>query len=159
MVSRSSSLLVAFVACTPFFACGHAPPPDPLDVIAAREVHARWSIVKRPAPPDATDWHNPVLVSLVVDGQVIDATEGSECALGGEWKGDAHPVSMVHCTFIGPGESNVGAFRDGDALVVRVQSWEPTDADQGPPKIDEQEVGRIVVPASGKLVFDAPKQP
>jgi hypothetical protein len=63
---------------------------------------------------------------------------------------------MVHCKFMGPGDSNIGAFRDGDALVVRVQSWEPVDAPDTP-RIDEQESGRIVVPASSKLVFDTPK--
>jgi hypothetical protein len=150
---RAWIVVAAYVATG---GCGHAPPPDPVDVIAAREVHARWSIVDRPAPPEAADWHNPILVSLVVDGQVVDATQGTQCAIGGTWIGNAHPLSMVHCKFMGPGDSNIGAFRDGDALVVRVQSWEPVDAPDTP-RIDEQESGRIVVPASSKLVFDTPK--
>ena len=144
------------VAICALVACAHAPPPDPIDVIATREVHARWSIVHRPAPPDAIDWHNPIGVSLVVDGQVIDATEGTTCVVAPGWIGDVRPLSNVHCEYMGPGDANVGVFRDGDALVVRVQTWEAQDADDGPPKITETEVGRIVVPASARLVFDVP---
>jgi hypothetical protein len=154
-VSKSSTLVA--VGSLLAGACAHASPPDPLDVMYAREVHARWSIVDRPAPPDAIDWHNPIQVSLVVDGQVIDATQGTACAPMDTWIGTAHPLSNVHCKFMGPGDSNVGAFRDGDALIVRVQWWEPTDAVDGPPKILEEERGRITLPASGKLVFDAPR--
>lgn len=134
--------------------CAHDHPPDPLDALGAREVHARWSIVERPEPPGALDWHNPIQVSLVVDGQVIDATQGSECKVERGWVGAVQPLSNVHCKFMGPGDSNVGAFRDGNALVVRVQAWEPTDAIDGPPNITESEAGRILVAPSGKVVFD-----
>ena len=158
--SSSTSAALAFVlalvpggalvaACAPRAPSLPAEPPP-------RDVHARWLIETLPAPPLALDWHDPLRVSLVVDGQVVEGTRAAECSLGGEWLGVPAPQSMVQCSIVG-GRIQVGAFRDGDAVVVRRQSWELVDADQGPPAVHGEETGRVLLAPGGRLIFDPPR--